>query len=470
MLFAAAPGSRTSTEFITHLRGAPAHVAGFIPGCAALARFRNGCGALALDPGGAAWAKTGRERKGAEERALQACRAAGGTQCDLVESLCTEPGGQTQTWSGSEAVRTAGKGAAADGIRIAAGDAAPKEVELTREQRVRMQKGLAASGFDPGPADGMFGPRTHAAIAAWQEAKGLEATGKLSRDQAEALAAAGEEIRKQHARQPEAGQTAHGKNSAVPLEVEMVRFAGGGAFTMGSPEHEEGRNDDERQVQVTFGSAFEMGKYEVTQEQWFAVMDENPSHFSEGKYCRSDYRDVTNRQGDKVGMCPGHPVEQVSWNDAQEFFRRLNQRDGNTGCGDLSRKAGCWRLPTEAEWEYAARAGTEGRYSFGDEYDELGQYAWYGENSRGQTHRVGGKRANPAGLHDVHGNVWEWTMDGYNEELWGGRDPLQLDGKSRVIRGGGWHNFFPVDLRSAYRGYSDGLSNGLGFRMVRLVE
>ena len=170
--------------------------------CVELASFQNGCGALALDQYGMAQGKSGMSRDRAEARAQRTCEAAGGSGCAVVGSQCASPGGQAGTWSGSESVLaapvkprgpTAGKTASAN--RPAMTGAARDEA-LTREQRIRVQRGLAALGFEAGPADGMFGPRTRSAIREWQQAKGLGTTGYLTRDEAEALAAAGAELGK----------------------------------------------------------------------------------------------------------------------------------------------------------------------------------------------------------------------------------------------------------------------------------
>ena len=256
------------------------------------------------------------------------------------------------------------------------------------------------------------------------------------------------------------------------VAFEMIPFETG-TFSMGSPQEEKGRDSDEEgadeiRVEVTIGRSFEIGKYEVTQRQWFAVMDENPSFFKKSKYC-NNYIELNNSKGVRVGMCPNHPVERVSWRDTKEFFHRLNGSYGNTGCGGNPRAEGCWRLPTEAEWEYAARAGTTTSYSFVDDREDLGEYGWYSWNSNFQTHEVGMRKANPRGLHDVHGNVWEWTMDKYAKKLLGGKDPLQESGTSPVIRGGGWDSI-KHDLRSADRNsFWDFRYSNVGFRAVRTL-
>jgi formylglycine-generating enzyme required for sulfatase activity len=184
-----------------------------------------------------------------------------------------------------------------------------------------------------------------------------------------------------------------------------------GSFTMGADNNFEEANDSETSARrVTISKAFYLGKYEVTQAQWEAVMGDNPSEFA-GR---------------------NNPVENVSWDDAQEFIKKLNQKEGGNK----------YRLPTEAEWEYAARAGTTSVYSFGDDAEALGRYAWYDSNSSDATHPVGQKEPNGWGLYDMHGNVWEWVQDWYDEKYYSGSpgtDPRgPSSGSFRVNRGGSW--------------------------------
>ena len=165
--------------------------------CTVLAEFQNGCGALAVDQYGMAQGKGARSLEQAEARALRTCEAAGGVGCAVVGSQCVSPDGQPDTWSGSESVLALPEEVSAPTAGTADRDRpttdAPRDEELTREERMQVQQGLAALGFDAGPADGLFGPRTRSAIGEWQQAKGLEATGYLSREEAEVLAAAGAE-------------------------------------------------------------------------------------------------------------------------------------------------------------------------------------------------------------------------------------------------------------------------------------
>ena len=167
--------------------------------CTVLAWFQNSCGALAVDQYGMAQGKGARTLEQAEARALATCEAAGGSGCAVVGSQCVSPGGKPDTWSGSESILEAPE--EGSGLTVAT----PQDEELTREERLQVQQGLAALGFDAGPADGLFGPRTRSAIYEWQQAKGLETTGYLSRDEADVLAAAGAESREPAAREAEDG-------------------------------------------------------------------------------------------------------------------------------------------------------------------------------------------------------------------------------------------------------------------------
>ncbi len=192
-----------------------------------------------------------------------------------------------------------------------------------------------------------------------------------------------------------------------------------------------------------------MGKYEVTQGQWKAVMGTEP--WKGKQYVQ---------EGDD------YPAVYVSWDDAQVFIDSLNARDG------VSR----YRLPTEAEWEYAARAGATTAYSFGDDVGELGEYAWYEANAwnagEQYAHQIGQKKPNAFGLYDMHGNVWEWVEDwydsGYYQDIPATDPKGPQTGSGRVIRGGSW-NFSARFARSAHRDYGPPESRDydLGFRLVR---
>ena len=215
-----------------------------------------------------------------------------------------------------------------------------------------------------------------------------------------------------------------------------------GPDSIGQPEPDGGTvNDlDERPVtQVRISDDFYLAKFEVTQGQWEAIMGENPS-------------------GD-VSCGPDCPVDQVSWWDAQEFLERLNEAEGVEGR---------YRLPTEAEWEYAARAGTSG-----DLYGDLDSIAWYDGNSEGTTQPVGQKEANAFGLYGMIGNAWEWVHD-WKGPYAGGTvtDPTgPRTGKRRVARGPGF-TCIPKNCRVSSRldWHSAWRDDGLGFRLARTAE
>ena len=210
-----------------------------------------------------------------------------------------------------------------------------------------------------------------------------------------------------------------------------------GKFLMGSPEDEEGRDDDERQHEVRISEGYWMKKHEVTQGEWEVVMGENPFFFT--------------------SCGPRCPVGAVSWDDTQEFIRRLHSRESVSGY--------LYRLPTEAEWEYAARAGTTRA-----RHGALDAIAWHRGNSGGGTHPVGQKRPNAWGLHDMLGNVWEWTGDWYGAYVSGPMtDPGGPEsGSARVIRGGSWR-FHARGVRSAARYAASPGSRfyTFGFRLAR---
>ena len=222
------------------------------------------------------------------------------------------------------------------------------------------------------------------------------------------------------------------------LNAQMVHVAGG-SFRMGCTPDQAGCSEDEKPVrQVQLGS-FEISKYEITQELWEAVMGENPSAF---------------------GPCPRCPVETVSWDDVQAFVGKLNAAGGR------------YRLPSEAEWEYAARGGQQSRgypYAGSDRWDAV---AWYYENSNNTTQPVGQKQANELGLYDMSGNVREWVQDcwhdSYADAPSDGRAWEQGDCGRRVLRGGSWYGK-PSYVRSANRFWYATYfrNNNLGFRLVR---
>ena len=221
---------------------------------------------------------------------------------------------------------------------------------------------------------------------------------------------------------------------------EMVTLPAG-SFLMGS---DKGSEDDaftpSRRVSV---QAFSIGKYEVTQAQWHSVMGTKPSMF----------------KGDKL------PVEQITWKQAKEYCRKLSEKTGQL-----------YRLPTEAEWEYAARAGSQTDFYFGSESSHVNDYAWFDENSDETTHPVGEKLPNAFGLYDMYGNVWEWTSDCWNTSYIGapvdGSAWTTGDCSMRVVRGGSWYNKLRYIKSTARARYSSEIrynSRGGGLRVVREI-
>ena len=252
--------------------------------------------------------------------------------------------------------------------------------------------------------------------------------------------------------------------SANPINLGSFRRIPEGKFTMGSPRGESDRSSNENQVPVEITKAFEMMEIEVTQKVWFQVMKGNPSKFKKPRYC--DNYDSMN------DMCPDNPVERVPWNEVQVFIKKLNASLGLKGCqGRPQDPSGCYRLPTEAEWEWAVRAETKLAYFFGDNSSALGRYAIYYGNSGRRTHKVRGKRSpNKWGLYDVYGNVGEWVLDSYKSKLPGGKNPLVTIGFFRVVRGGSW-NSSAGGLRSARRYRNDPRDRNfnIGFRLVKTL-
>jgi formylglycine-generating enzyme required for sulfatase activity len=279
-----------------------------------------------------------------------------------------------------------------------------------------------------------------------------------------------------------------------------VRFAlvgiPGGTFLMGSPKEEKGRRDDEGPQHAVTIRPFWMGKYEVTWDEYDLFYKNNPGLGSEQRRAEKagagpEVMDALSRptppyMDETFGF--GHdryPVVSVTHHAAMTYCRWLSRQTGRT-----------YRLPTEAEWEWACRAGTRTAYFFGDDPARLDEYAWYAENSEEATHPVGSRRANPWGLHDMLGNVAEWCLDSYDKGAYAGRPadkpalgplrPPTADRFPNVVRGGWWDDKAPA-LRCAARVASDRAWNkrdparppsiwwltdgeGVGFRVVRPVE
>ena len=260
------------------------------------------------------------------------------------------------------------------------------------------------------------------------------------------------ELERLHASTP-ADIQGEGEEEEVPepLPAGMV-FLQGGTFTMGSPASEVGRDYDETQHQVTV-SSFSMGRYEVTQAEYEKIMGTNPSAY----------------RGANL------PVENVSWFDAVEYCNWRSQREGLTPAYTISganvtwnRNANGYRLPTEAEWEYACRAGTTTAYNTGNSITERQSHF-----NTSSSASVGSFRSNAWRLYDMHGNVWEWCWDWYGAYTSGAQnDPVgPASGDLRVLRGGSWGSY-AVNLRSARRNYGapSHRGSGIGFRLARNAQ
>ncbi|HOD80830.1 MAG: Serine/threonine-protein kinase pkn1 [Planctomycetes bacterium ADurb.Bin126] len=211
-----------------------------------------------------------------------------------------------------------------------------------------------------------------------------------------------------------------------------------GEFQMGD---KRGFDDEQPVHKVTISKPFWMGKLPVTQEQWKAITGSGAGMFRN----------------------PASPVDSISWNHCQAFLDKLNAKFAGRGLH--------FRLPTEAEWEYACRAGSTTLFPFGDDESRLGDYAWFADNAEGKTHPAGTRKANAWGLHDVCGNVWEWCSDWYAADYYrrsAARDPAgPAEGNERVMRGGSWYRG-AVHCRSAarYHGVPACPDYGGGLRVV----
>ena len=248
----------------------------------------------------------------------------------------------------------------------------------------------------------------------------------------------------------------------LPGEVELkMVWIEPGEFVMGSPSGEtEAFRREEPQTKVQLTQGFWLGKTPVTQEQWEAVMQTNVLQ----------QRNKTDMEWGLRGEGPDYPMYYVSWREAMEFCRKLTERERAEG---QLPEGYVYTLPSEAQWEYAARAGTTTHWSFGNREDSLGDYAWYYANSRGQAQPVASKRANPWGLYDIHGNVEEWTRSRFSEYPGGSVVDYEGpdSGAERVSRGGSW-DFGAPSMRSAIRHGStpDLRFYNLGFRLALTPE
>ena len=237
-------------------------------------------------------------------------------------------------------------------------------------------------------------------------------------------------------------ESKHQRTEAADEPEDNMVYIKGGCFDMGNIFGDEDAEDGEKPVHTVCVDDFYLDKTEVTQKQWIDIIGHNPSKF---------------KSGDR-------PVERVSWNNIQDFIKKLNKATGMN-----------YRLPTEAEWEYAARSGGgKEKWAGADEESELGEYAWYYSNSaRDGTHSVAGKKPNGLGLYDMMGNVWEWCSDWYDRNYYENSPAKNpegpSDGLTRVLRGGGWRSK-PKHIRTVDRNDFDPTSKkfaNIGFRLAR---
>ena len=392
--------------------------------------------------------------------------------------LAAAAGGAFPAWPGSEAsteaVALPASGDGRAGKKVVARTEGPSPsaetaesmesgLGLTYEERVLVQHGLASLGEDVGGADGVFGLRTRDAIRAYQAEKGLPETGHLTAELRDALVALGGAHAKERREEAAAKREREGRKPGRKFRdcedcPELV-VVPGGSYEMGSPPGEEGRHDDEGpQHRVRISEPFAVGVYKVTFREWDACRRAGG--------CSHDPDDRGWGRGER-------PVIDVSWEDAKEYVHWLLGETGEE-----------YRLLSESEWEYVARAGTRGPFHFGstispEQANYNGNYT-YGSGGKGRyrarTVPVGSFPSNAFGLHDVHGNVWDWVEDCWHESYQGAPSDGSAwtsggDCGHRVLRGGSWSNI-PRSLRSAARRRSTtgDRNNNIGFRVARTLD
>jgi formylglycine-generating enzyme required for sulfatase activity len=263
---------------------------------------------------------------------------------------------------------------------------------------------------------------------------------------------------------PGAGKSESFKDLEIGPEMVVIPA---GEFWMGSRDNE-GIAKERPRHNVTIPKPLAIGRYPVTVEEYMAAVKAGSCNPPEWLEKGSDYHFETGSDDHykKLGSAltgERNPIVGVSWHDAEAFVKWLSDKSGKS-----------YRLLSEAEWEYACRAGTGTVYSFGDEESGLARYAWYSGNSNGKPHPVGEKKANQFGLHDMYGNVWEWCQDcwnrGYHAAPADGSAWTSVDCRTRALRGGSWPNL-PIFLRSAYRFMltAEDRINDTGFRVARTL-
>lgn len=373
------------------------------------------------------------------------------------------------------------------------------QLGLERAARILVQQGLTALEYEVGAADGLFGPATRAALRRWQTGKGFTGTGYLTRAQAETLMAQGREAARQQAQEEAARKQGAERRRAAEAErqAEATRqrtqpgatfrdcptcpqmvVVPAGSYQMGSPSYEAGRYDDEGpEHRVTIGQAFAVGVYEVTRGEYGRFVSTTGYEGESG--CRVwtgekwESRSGRSWRTSGFGQSEREPVVCVSWQDAQAYTEWLSRQTGKT-----------YRLLSEAEWEYVARAGTttarywgegeSGQCRYANGADSRTDFDWRigCDDGYARTAPVGSYQQNAFGLYDVLGNVWEWTQDCWNASYAGaprdGRAWERGECGRRVLRGASWY-IRPRGLRSANRfgGLADNWVDSGGFRIAR---
>ena len=365
------------------------------------------------------------------------------------------------------------------GQAVSKGDETPA---LSPSRIRQVQEMLTELGFQPGEPDGVFGARTRAAIIAFQRSIGEAATGELSEAEELQLALA---YADRQASEPAAASDEPASPFRDCPDCPEMLVIPAGSFTMGSPASEEGREDDEGPQREVLISSYALGRYEVTRRQFARFVSETGHETGRCAYWdveagEAKWGDDRNWRSPGFEQTDDHPVTCVSWEDAQAYVAWLSKTTGER-----------YRLPSEAEWEYAARAGTTTRYFWGDESDSAcsfanghdvtgkreNKFAWTSfscDDDHAQTAPVGQFDPNSFGVYDMTGNVWEWVEDKYHENYEGapteGSAWVVGNNSARVLRGGSWF-YIPRYLRSAnrirYEPYDR--NSYIGFRVARTL-
>lgn len=245
-------------------------------------------------------------------------------------------------------------------------------------------------------------------------------------------------------------------NTKAALNFKFIKVTAG-KFMMGSPSKERYRKTDENIAEVTISNEYMFQTKEVTQLHWFIVTGKNPAHYRLQKYCPDTFVKINS-----IDLCPYLPIENVKWWEVKSFIQKLGK----------IKKDETYRLPSEAEWEFATRMGRSTPFVFGDNYSVLKEYSWYQTNSKGRTHRIGTKKPSNNGLFDIHGNVSEWVQNWYSKKNRAGDNPFgPLIGLGKVFKGGSFNSW----ARSCRLANKDSefffkAKKDIGFRLVKSLN